>query len=291
MAASTSDSSSITVSRPHPRRPMRGAQSVFGVGTKTVCNRRPGARRTALIDCSGDFTPAWWISARRDRRLDPGIGRGRRSAACGGRIQTVCSRRDSHSSAHRLMTRIGIDIGALFLKAVRLDDEGRIAASVYERHRGEPADVLAEAFDRLNVQPDEPVGLTGCNAEAVRAAAEGALPRRHAVPDRRRPPDGARRVRRDGHRRRVGHAHPARRQGQVPGLLHQLAVRRGHRVVPRRAGGPARHFLRRREGLPAQSRIRRPSPRAARSSRRATSSTGSRRAAAGWTCGRASAAA
>ena len=63
------------------------------------------------------------------------------------------------------MTRIGIDIGALYLKAVRVDDEGRIAASVYERHRGEPADVLAEALDRLAVQPDEPVGMTGCNAE------------------------------------------------------------------------------------------------------------------------------
>jgi predicted CoA-substrate-specific enzyme activase len=63
------------------------------------------------------------------------------------------------------MTRIGVDIGALYLKAVRVDDEGRIAASVYERHRGEPADVLAEAFDRLAVEPDEPVGLTGCNAE------------------------------------------------------------------------------------------------------------------------------
>ena len=67
------------------------------------------------------------------------------------------------------MTRIGIDIGALYLKAVRVDDEGRIAASVYERHRGEPADVLAEALDRLAVQPDEPVGLTGCNAELFAA--------------------------------------------------------------------------------------------------------------------------
>ncbi|MFO7694581.1 MAG: acyl-CoA dehydratase activase [Vicinamibacterales bacterium] len=63
------------------------------------------------------------------------------------------------------MTRIGIDIGALYLKAVRVDGEGRIAASVYERHRGEPADVLAEALDQLAVQPGEPVGLTGCNAE------------------------------------------------------------------------------------------------------------------------------
>ena len=67
------------------------------------------------------------------------------------------------------MASIGVDIGALFLKAVRLDEAGRIVASVYERHRGEPADVLSEALDRLNVQPDDPVGLTGCNAELFAA--------------------------------------------------------------------------------------------------------------------------
>ena len=67
------------------------------------------------------------------------------------------------------MACIGVDIGALFLKAVRLDEAGRIVSSVYERHRGEPADVLAEALDRLNVQPDDPVGLTGCNAELFAA--------------------------------------------------------------------------------------------------------------------------
>ena len=63
------------------------------------------------------------------------------------------------------MTALGVDIGAIFLKAVRVDAGGRIAASVYERHRGEPAEVLAEAFDRLAVRPDEPVAFTGCNGE------------------------------------------------------------------------------------------------------------------------------
>ena len=63
------------------------------------------------------------------------------------------------------MTCVGVDIGAIFLKAVRVDEAGRIEASLYERHRGEPAEVLAEAFDRLGVQPDEPVGFTGCNGE------------------------------------------------------------------------------------------------------------------------------
>jgi predicted CoA-substrate-specific enzyme activase len=63
------------------------------------------------------------------------------------------------------MTSIGVDIGALFLKAVRVDEAGRIVASVYERHRGEPAGVLTEALDRLDARPDEPVAFTGCNAE------------------------------------------------------------------------------------------------------------------------------
>ncbi|MGE5199862.1 MAG: acyl-CoA dehydratase activase, partial [Rhodospirillaceae bacterium] len=63
------------------------------------------------------------------------------------------------------MTSIGVDIGALFLKAVRVDGDGQIAGSVYERHRGEPADVLAEALDRLGAGADEPVGFTGCNGE------------------------------------------------------------------------------------------------------------------------------
>lgn len=64
------------------------------------------------------------------------------------------------------MASIGVDIGALFLKAVRTDGAGRIVASVYERHRGEPAGVLAEAFALLNVQPGDAVGLTGSHAEA-----------------------------------------------------------------------------------------------------------------------------
>jgi activator of 2-hydroxyglutaryl-CoA dehydratase len=48
-----------------------------------------------------------------------------------------------------------------------VDRQGRIVASVYERHRGEPADVLAEALDRLDAQPHDAVGLTGCNGELL----------------------------------------------------------------------------------------------------------------------------
>ncbi|MFH1262464.1 MAG: BadF/BadG/BcrA/BcrD ATPase family protein [Pseudomonadota bacterium] len=63
------------------------------------------------------------------------------------------------------MEFIGIDIGALFVKAVRVDRSGKILQSFYERHRGQPAEALAEAFDRLSVTANDAIGLTGCNAE------------------------------------------------------------------------------------------------------------------------------
>jgi predicted CoA-substrate-specific enzyme activase len=67
------------------------------------------------------------------------------------------------------MTAVGVDIGALYLKAVRVGRAGRIMASVYERHRGEPAGVLAEALERLGVGPNDPIGFTGCNGELFAA--------------------------------------------------------------------------------------------------------------------------
>ena len=42
--------------------------------------------------------------------------------------------------------KIGIDIGALFLKAVRTDATGQILATFYKRHKGEPGKVLEEAL-------------------------------------------------------------------------------------------------------------------------------------------------
>ncbi|MFH1018210.1 MAG: hypothetical protein V1798_08530, partial [Pseudomonadota bacterium] len=63
------------------------------------------------------------------------------------------------------MTRVGIDIGAVFVKAVRVDDTGKLLVGFYERHRGQPAEALAEAMDRLDVTGFDEVGLTGCNAE------------------------------------------------------------------------------------------------------------------------------
>jgi predicted CoA-substrate-specific enzyme activase len=63
------------------------------------------------------------------------------------------------------MNQIGIDIGALYLKAVRIDGSGRILKSFYQRHRGEPSETLAAAFDELNVTEQDRIGMTGLNGE------------------------------------------------------------------------------------------------------------------------------
>jgi predicted CoA-substrate-specific enzyme activase len=65
------------------------------------------------------------------------------------------------------MGRIGIDIGALFVKAVRTDHEGRIQQRLYERHRGQPAAALERALSTLDVKPGDRLAFTGSNAEAL----------------------------------------------------------------------------------------------------------------------------
>ncbi|MBN2575535.1 MAG: hypothetical protein JXP73_13305, partial [Deltaproteobacteria bacterium] len=60
--------------------------------------------------------------------------------------------------------RIGIDIGAVSLKAVRLDGEGRVAGSYYARHRGDPAKALEAALGELAVTAGDAVGFCGANA-------------------------------------------------------------------------------------------------------------------------------
>ena len=45
--------------------------------------------------------------------------------------------------------KIGIDIGAVSLKAVRLASDGSVGKSFYARHRGEPAKALEAALAEL----------------------------------------------------------------------------------------------------------------------------------------------
>jgi predicted CoA-substrate-specific enzyme activase len=60
--------------------------------------------------------------------------------------------------------RIGIDIGAVSLKAVRLSADGSVLRAFYARHRGEPAKALETALAELSIGPGDSIGMCGLNA-------------------------------------------------------------------------------------------------------------------------------
>ncbi|HUU03272.1 MAG TPA: acyl-CoA dehydratase activase [Myxococcota bacterium] len=60
--------------------------------------------------------------------------------------------------------RIGIDIGALFLKAVRIDNLDNPAETFYSQHYGDPARTLEEALSRLQASAEDSIGITGSAA-------------------------------------------------------------------------------------------------------------------------------
>lgn len=60
--------------------------------------------------------------------------------------------------------KVGIDIGAVSLKAVRLAADGSVLKSFYARHRGEPAKVLEAAMTELAVGPGDSIGFCGSNS-------------------------------------------------------------------------------------------------------------------------------
>jgi predicted CoA-substrate-specific enzyme activase len=60
--------------------------------------------------------------------------------------------------------KIGVDIGAVCLKAVRLTSDGALLKSFYARHRGEPARVLETALADLGVGPGDSLGFCGSNS-------------------------------------------------------------------------------------------------------------------------------
>ena len=60
--------------------------------------------------------------------------------------------------------KIGIDIGAVSLKAVRLASDGSVLKSFYARHRGEPAKALETALSELSAGPGDSVGFCGLNS-------------------------------------------------------------------------------------------------------------------------------
>ncbi len=60
--------------------------------------------------------------------------------------------------------RLGIDIGALFLKAVRLDDRDNPSETYYGQHHGDPARTLEEALSQLHASAEDSIGITGSAA-------------------------------------------------------------------------------------------------------------------------------
>jgi predicted CoA-substrate-specific enzyme activase len=60
--------------------------------------------------------------------------------------------------------KIGIDIGAVSLKAVRLGTDDKVLRTFYARHRGEPAKALEAALGELGVTASDSIGFCGSNA-------------------------------------------------------------------------------------------------------------------------------
>jgi predicted CoA-substrate-specific enzyme activase len=60
--------------------------------------------------------------------------------------------------------KIGIDIGAVSLKAVRLGSDGEVVKTFYARHRGEPAKAMEAAMAELAVSAGDAIGFCGSNA-------------------------------------------------------------------------------------------------------------------------------
>jgi predicted CoA-substrate-specific enzyme activase len=64
-------------------------------------------------------------------------------------------------------SRVGLDVGGVFVKAVVLDPEGRVTHRVARRHHGNPVSVVGEEFRRLNIEGPVAVGITGAYAHLV----------------------------------------------------------------------------------------------------------------------------
>lgn len=63
--------------------------------------------------------------------------------------------------------KIGIDVGALFTKAVRLDENNNILEFYYEKHKGNIKESIEELFGKFKCTEADTIGLTGSAAERV----------------------------------------------------------------------------------------------------------------------------
>ncbi len=64
---------------------------------------------------------------------------------------------------------IGVDIGALFIKAVRLSSSGTVLFSTYSQHKGDPAKAFEEVLTNLKIKEVEPIGVTGSASRLIAA--------------------------------------------------------------------------------------------------------------------------
>ena len=67
----------------------------------------------------------------------------------------------------RTITRMGIDVGGVFVKIVVLDAQGRVMSRVARRHRGSPVSVVREEFRKLCMNGPVAIGVTGSYAHLV----------------------------------------------------------------------------------------------------------------------------
>jgi len=67
----------------------------------------------------------------------------------------------------RSATAVGLDVGAVYVKMVVLDGQGRAASTVARRHHGNPVAVVHEELERLDLSGPLAIGLTGANSSLL----------------------------------------------------------------------------------------------------------------------------
>jgi len=65
--------------------------------------------------------------------------------------------------------RVGVDVGALYIKGVRLDGAGQVVARSYRRHGGELEKAFNATLDELQLEAGDSLGVTGSAAGRVTA--------------------------------------------------------------------------------------------------------------------------
>ena len=66
--------------------------------------------------------------------------------------------------------RVGVDLGALYAKGVRLDEAGNVLARCYRRHRGLLEAAFDDALEAVGFAPGDLLGVTGSGAGRIASA-------------------------------------------------------------------------------------------------------------------------